>query len=229
MPTPYLTSPLRTRWEALGARVVDVAEGWSLPAAFAGAQAEVEAARRGVALGDESARGKLLIQGSQAEAAVARALGAAPGAVGATAALGGAEVCRLRPDLLFLGAPPAQRAGLLEALTAAAAAASSLTTVTDVTHGRFELRLVGPAAPELLSQVCGLDLHPSAFPSGQGRQTSVAKTRQLVVRADLAALPAYRLIGGRALGAFVWDALMVAGRELGLVPIGAQALGILAE
>ena len=51
-------------------------------------------------------------------------------------------------------------------------------------------------------------------------QTSVAKTHQLIIRADVADLPAYRLIGGRDLGAYVWDTLMEAGRDLQLSPIG---------
>jgi glycine cleavage system aminomethyltransferase T len=55
-------------------------------------------------------------------------------------------------------------------------------------------------------------------------QTSVAKTHQLIIRADVIDLPAYRLIGGRALGAYVWDTLMEAGRDLQLSPIGCQAL-----
>jgi glycine cleavage system aminomethyltransferase T len=41
-------------------------------------------------------------------------------------------------------------------------------------------------------------------------------------------LPAYRLIGGRNLGGYVWETLMEAGREFGAEPIGANTLKTLA-
>ena len=107
-----------------------------------------------------------------------------------------------------------------EVLRCAAQGMTEPLTITDVTHGRFELRLLGPAAGNLLSRVCGLDFHETRFAQGHVAQTSVAKTHQLIIRADVANLPAYRLIGGRALGAYVWDTLMEAGRDLQLSPIG---------
>ena len=97
-------------------------------------------------------------------------------------------------------------------------------TVTDVTHGRFEYRIVGPEAPRLLSKVCGLDFDDDAFPDRRCRETSVARVKALVVRADAGGLPAWRVLGGRAVGAYVWDILMEAGAELGIAPIGAAAL-----
>lgn len=228
-PLPFLTSPLEARWTALGARPASSAEGWRVPEVFTSVAAEAEAARRAVALGDQTPRGKLLVQGDEALALAQRALGVAPEAVGRMVQGDGVEASRLRRELLFVGAEPAVRARALAALQQAVAGAAGLVTVTDVTHGRFELRLVGPAAAELMSRVCSLDFDERAFPSASAKETSVARTRQLVVRSDLGDLPAFRLIGGRALGAYVWDTLMQAGRGLGIAPIGSKALGDLAE
>jgi heterotetrameric sarcosine oxidase gamma subunit len=93
-----------------------------------------------------------------------------------------------------------------------------------MTHGRAELRLIGPASAELLSRLCGLDFHPSAFPNLTARQSSLAKTTQLIIREDIGALPAYSLVGARSLGAYLWLAIMQAGRDLDIGPLGQAAL-----
>ena len=79
--------------------------------------------------------------------------------------------------------------------------------MTDVTHGRSEIRVVGPASTSLMRKVCGLDFHPEAFPDGAARQSDVAKTTQLVIRRDIGELPAFSVIGARSLGAYLWDTM----------------------
>jgi heterotetrameric sarcosine oxidase gamma subunit len=226
MTTHFLTSPLEPAWMRLDATVGKTDEGWRVPVAFGGAAGELQAAREGVVLGDDTPRGKIRVQGDGVDATVRDALGQLPEHVGRMAQAGAVEIVLLRPDLCHVGTTAPGRDSALAALTAACR--STPVTITDVTHGRFELRLVGPAAPVLLSKVCGIDFHGSAFGTGQARETSVAKTRQLVIRADLGDLPAYRLIGGRGLGLYIWDTLMEAGRDLGVEPIGADALLTLA-
>jgi sarcosine oxidase gamma subunit len=68
--------------------------------------------------------------------------------------------------------------------------------------------------------LCGLDFHPAAFPKGSAKQSSVAKTTQLVVCHDLAETAAYSIIGGRSLAAYLWETILVAGRDLGVRPVG---------
>ena len=222
MASPWYATPLHGRWEALGAHLIEVA-GWQVPERFGDGAPEARAAREGAALGDETPRAKLLVQGAEAAAAVAAATGLAAPRVGDVSG-GRVTACGLRPDLLFVAAGPGEGEGILKTLEQAAAAASGLVTVTDVTHGRFEYRIVGPEAPRLLSKVCGLDFDDDAFPDRRCRETSVARVKALVVRADAGGLPTWRILGGRALGAYVWDILMEAGAELGIAPIGAAAL-----
>lgn len=226
MATPFLTSPLETAWTRLGATMGQSDEGWRVPLSFGGAAEELQAARGGVVLGDDTPRGRIRVQGDGGDATVRDALGQPPEHVGTMAHAGAVEIVRLRPDLCHVGTTATGRDQALTALKAVRG--DTPVTITDVTHGRFELRLAGPAAPVLMSKVCGIDFHGSAFGPGQARETSVAKTRQLVIRADLGDLPAYRLIGGRALGLYLWDTLMEAGRDLGVEPIGADALLTLA-
>ena len=222
MAGPWYATPLHGRWESLDAHLTEVA-GWRVPERFGDGDAEARAAREGVALGDETPRAKLLVQGEEAAAAVAAATGSAAPPVGGVSG-DRVTACGLRPDLVLVAAGPGEAEAVLAALEGSAAEAAGLVTVTDVTHGRFEFRIVGPEAPRLLSKVCGLDFDAGAFPDRRARETSVARVRALVVRADAGELPAYRVLGGRALGAYVWDILMEAGAELGIAPIGAAAL-----
>ena len=222
--TPTLRSPLEDRWMESCTQVIEVAGGWRLPEAFRSPEAELKAARESVVVGDDTPRGKILLQGENCAEAARQAFGQAPDAVGTWVEAEGVELSRLRPDLLYCGTAPERLSFASAALQAAAQGVTGQLTVTDVTHGRFELRLLGPAAANLLSRVCGLDLHETSFAQGHVAQTSVAKTHQLIIRADVIDLPAYRLIGGRALGAYVWGTLMEAGRDLQLSPIGCQAL-----
>ncbi len=236
--TPFLTSPLEACWTRLGATIVEAGHGWRVPDSFAGHDAEMRIARRAVVIGDDTPRGKFRLQGDGAQQQASDALGIAVTGTGVVCEARGAdredadrilqiEGVLLRPDLCHVGCEMDGQTQVLEVLTQSVG--DSDTTVTDVTHGRFELRVVGPAAPVLLSKVCGLDVDSRAFPSGTAMQASVAKMAQLVIRSDLGELPAYRLVGGRALGAYVWDTLMEAGQELGVEPIGAQGLGMLTE
>ena len=222
MAGPRYTTPLHGRWEPLGAHLTEVA-GWQVPERFGDGATEERAARGGVALGDETPRAKLLVQGDDAARVIAAATGLAAPRVGEVSG-GRVTACGLRPDLLLVAAGPGEGEGILKALEDTAARAPGLVTVTDVTHGRFEYRIVGPQAPRLLSKVCGLDFDDSAFPDRRARETSVARVKALVVRADAGELPGFRLLGGRAPGAYVWDVLMEAGAEFDIAPIGAAAL-----
>ena len=78
--------------------------------------------------------------------------------------------------------------------------------------------MIGPNSQALLSKVCGLDFHPSTFPNEAAKQSSLAKTTQLIIRRDIGELSAFSIIGSQSLGPYVWDTLMEAGREFGDCP-----------
>jgi heterotetrameric sarcosine oxidase gamma subunit len=119
-------------------------------------------------------------------------------------------------------------------LEAAIATSGSFVTVTDVSHGRARLGLFGPGAALLLGRLCGLDFHDRAFPDGAARQSSVAKTTQLILRHDAllpdspgTLLPGYSVIGARSLAGYLWQTIMAAGSDLGLRPMGWRAAAVL--
>jgi len=219
-------TPLHPACQQLGAQFAEVC-GWHIAEIYSGVQTEVEAAQRGVGLGDDTPNGRLTIQSTQAEAVVQAAL-PAPAQAGAGAAVGaGTRIYRLRQDLFFISTPPGEEEAVQEKLSAAGAAADHFATVVDITHGRAEIRLVGPASQALLSKVCGLDFASAAFPDGTARQSSLARTSQLIIRRDAGSLPGFSIIGKRSLGLYVWDIISQAGREWGLTPIGRAALDLL--
>lgn len=218
MNQPIKRSPLHSTAQALAAQFADAA-GWQTPEIFTGVEMETAAARQHVALADASANGKILVQG-QAAAAVLLAVSLEIGA-GMATSLG--HVYRLRPDLFFVSTLPGAEVDSVHSLQVAAPAASGLVTVTDVTHGRAEVQLIGPNSRDLLSRLCGLDFHPATFPNQSARQSSVAKTTQLIIRRDLGQLPAFALVGARSLAAYLYDTIMQAGRDLGIAPIGRAA------
>ncbi|RME40382.1 MAG: hypothetical protein D6796_17275 [Caldilineae bacterium] len=111
---------------------------------------------------------------------------------------GDALLCRLTPAELYLfgKTPAAELPPLPPALRP-----------TDLTHGRAVLKLRRPDAAAILSTLCGLDFHDSAFPNLQVRQTSAAKVKTLIARADEDGVPTYYLHVSRSFGQYFWDTL----------------------
>ncbi|MFQ5576930.1 MAG: hypothetical protein ACE5G8_08075 [Anaerolineae bacterium] len=111
---------------------------------------------------------------------------------------GDALLCRLTPAELYLfgKTPAAELSSLPDSLRP-----------TDLTHGRAVLKLRSPGAAEALSAICGLDFHDTAFPNLQVRQTSAAKVKTLIARADENGAPTYYLHVPRPFGQYFWDTL----------------------
>ena len=196
------------------------------PFSFAAAAAgEVQQAlRAGLAVIDQSVHGKLLVQGDGADGVIEAAFQVADLAVGLGAEVEAAAVYRLRRDLYFVSTAVGAAGEVSADLRARVRTAGDFVTVTDVTHGRSQLLLLGAASAALLSKLCSLDLSDRGFPSGAARQTSCAKTRQLIIRRDECGVPAFAVIGGRSLASYLWEIIAEAGEEFGVTPVGVDAL-----
>jgi heterotetrameric sarcosine oxidase gamma subunit len=155
---------------------------------------------------------------------VKAALGVAPDSLGAGVKMEGGYVYRLRPDQFFVVTPPGGEAEMVTRLEKAVADGGAFVTVTDLSQGLAEMRLIGPNSRSVLSKVCGLDFGADAFPNLTVKQTSLAKTRQLLIRRDFGSLPAFTFAGAQSLSAYVWEVVMEAGQEFGIVPIGVAAM-----
>jgi sarcosine oxidase subunit alpha len=218
-------SPLETAAVERGARFTETGD-WRIAVSFGAPDREAEAARTSLALIDMSARGKLEILGAEAEQYLRDRLGSPTLEVGSGQAVPWGHLYRLRQDL-YIGTTPGAAAELVHELQTGARRAEHFVTVTEITHGRSELWLVGPQSRSVMAKVCGLDLQPSAFPDGTAAFASIAKTSQLILRRDVAGLLCFVLVGPRSLGDYLWRVLEEAGAEWQLVTAGTQALGIL--
>ena len=220
----------------MGARFVELAD-WQVPDIFTDVESEIARARAAVVLGDESAKGRVLAQSAGIDGMLRQLIDPPELPVGGGQRLGDRAngdrqpdagecwIYRLRPDMVFVSTPPGGEGNMAARLKAAAdAGASELTAITDVTDGRAEIRIVGPTSSQLLSKVCGLDFDDEVFSDGEAAQTSLAKTRQLILRRDVGSLAAYSIIGRRSLGDYVWGILAEAGGEWEIGPIGLSGL-----
>lgn len=164
---------------------------------------QVQVARAVVGLGEITGRTLLHLRGNDAEAA----LNQADMKIGDVAATDDGLLARLRRDEFILLA----RDGRTAAEAVARMIGDHRVTLTDVTHGRCGLLLVGTHASDVLPKVCGLDF--DLFPNLHAAQTSLAKVRTLIIRADADAALAYGLFVDRSLAAYVWGVVFDAARE----------------
>jgi heterotetrameric sarcosine oxidase gamma subunit len=127
-------------------------------------------------------------------------------------------------EWLLLG-PPGKAAQIRARLDELIDAEREPVSVTDVTHGRALIRLTGERAADVLSAVCGIDLSDAVTPDGAAFRASVAALATDVVRDDVAGVRSYLLHCERSSGQYLFDALMSAGRDLGIEIDGFQAQG----
>jgi aminomethyltransferase len=221
--SPSMISPIHGLARKLGAQFVEIA-GWQVPQVYQTVEEEVATARHGLALADASSSGKIVVEGAPS-AAVLQVTWAMPatnigqGVIGASGRL-----YRLRKEQFFIHIPAGQEQDVTRRLIEVTQETGERVTVTDITHGRADLLLVGPSSPVLLSRLCGVDFHPGQFPDLTAKQSTVAKTRQLILRRDMGDTPAYSLIGARSLAAYLWGTILEAGSDLDIGPIGQAAL-----
>jgi heterotetrameric sarcosine oxidase gamma subunit len=210
---------------ALDARLRDEA-GWRVPESYGDPAEEAARARAGVGLADASACGKLLVQSAAVEPLLVKVANVEWLVVGSALRVRVEEsrtlACRLAEDELLLLTPAAEAAAvarLLENVVATAGCAH----LTDITSGLAVLDVLGPRARALLARLSPLDL--DGLPPLAVAQGELARVHAILVVLDRPA--GVRALVAREYGAFAWEALVEAGRDLGLTPVGAAARALL--
>ena len=101
--------------------------------------------------------------------------------------------------------------------------------VTPVTTAYASINVAGPRSRELMQRlVSGVDLSPEAFGYMQVRTGSVAGVEDCVLwRIGFTGELSYEIHVPASYGLHVWEALMAAGEDLGVVPFGVEAQRIL--
>ena len=237
-----MTEPAMTRRSALhaahmaaGARLGEH-DGWQCPEGYAGVEDELRTVRSGVGLADVSPAAKLDVRGNDALSAIARRLSLPAPVTGTVTHLSpplstrNGLLCCLTPlhARLFVPADAAARVATRWARAHAADTHPVRARLTDVTSAYTVIQVSGPRSRELLRKLTALDLGAGTFPDLTCAQTGIAGIHALILRADVRALLSFQVCCGRESGAFVWDALLDAGREFGARPVGLAALRTLA-
>jgi 4-methylaminobutanoate oxidase (formaldehyde-forming) len=99
--------------------------------------------------------------------------------------------------------------------------------VADVTERHAVVSLWGPDSRRTLARVTRDDLSSAAFPYLTSRMVEVGGVEVRANRVSFAGELGYELVVPRADAGHVWDAVMAAGREFGIEPVGYYALNTL--
>jgi 4-methylaminobutanoate oxidase (formaldehyde-forming) len=221
---------------ARGARM-QARGAWQIPADFGSIDTELEAARTAVAIGEPCGAAVLEIEGTEMVDLAAR-LGVETVPVGTAALVTLLDVretrwCRLTqararvllgPNSIHRGGGSAASGELLAALSSPTDASSGCLHVTDVSSGLTSLVILGPRSPDLLARLVRLDVDPRVFADRAVALTGAIGVPLQLLRWDHGSLLAYELMVGRDVAEYFGDALTHAGENLGLKPIGAEAL-----
>ena len=229
MPNPLIKlTPLHSVFQQRNVQLIEH-QGWKVSQVYTTLEAELAAAQQRVAVADVSSNGKIIVQGNQAHAFLTVVLDLPAVDINEGTLVMDVGVYRLRNDIFFISTLPGKEEIIKEILVAATQKSDQFITITDVTHGRSEILVIGPSSPELLSKLCGLDFHPSIFPDMVAKQSSFAKTSQLIIHRDIVGLVAFSIIGARSLGEYLWSTIIEAGREWDITLLGQSALNTLQE
>ena len=218
----------------MGATMGDYA-GWQRPSVYTSVEDELMVARTSAGICDVSPVGKLLLQGTDGQSVLQRALEWAKPLqvgeiqVGPSEGLDGtsstAMALKLGHDELFISCAASEVRALTSVMTAEASSysAGGSVHVLDMTSAYAGINIVGPKASDLLSKATDLDLHPGALTNLTCSQGQVAEIHAVVARWDQAGVLAYDLYFGREYGCYMWEVLLEAGEEYGILPVGVEA------
>jgi aminomethyltransferase len=228
-PTVHRT-PLDERHAALGARMIDFA-GWLMPVQYAGILEEHRAVRERAGLFDLSHMGELFVEGSDAGAGLAHALVTNPPALADGRAQysmivqpdGGIVddliVYRLGPDR-FLVVANASNARVVSDLLAERLAGFRA-VLDDRSLATALVAIQGPRSVEIVRPITDVDLDGLRYYAiAEG---AVAGIPALVARPGYTGEDGFEVFVDTNRAVELWDALMAAGADHGLAPIGLGA------
>lgn len=227
--TPLRRSAMHQHHLALGASMVDQ-DGWQQPKSYGSVDGELRSLRESVGLCDVSPAAKLILKGRHVGQVVSTSFpGAAPLDTGTVTTvvltdrpeIGVVRLARLADDELIALTDTGLSGGLADYL---GGSPDNCFHLVDMTSALAGVRLIGPSAPELLTDLAESDTSDFAFHDRQCVQTRVAGIHGLILRWDTAGLPGYEIYFSRDFGEYLWDVLLEAGEELGGIPVGVESL-----
>ena len=210
---------------------------WGRPSWFGRWQEEHRAAREGVTVMDMSFMGKFLVQGRDAGRSLNRLSGnqvdGAAGTITYTQWLN--EAGKLEADLTvtkltderFLVVVTDTMVRHAETWMKRNIPEEAHASVTEVTSAYGQLNVQGPNSRALLQKLTSVDLSHGAFPFRAAREIDIGFARALCIRITYVGELGYELYVPAEQAVHVYDRIVEAGREFGLVHAGLKALGSL--
>ena len=131
-------------------------------------------------------------------------------------------VTRLADDRLLVVAPTAAHTKTLALLRRAATGRA--VAVFDASAALATIAVMGPSSRELISRISDADLSTSALPWGRACELELGGGTALCLRVSFVGELGYELYPGAELAVSVYDAVVAAGRDLGLRHAGYHAL-----
>jgi glycine cleavage system aminomethyltransferase T len=94
----------------------------------------------------------------------------------------------------------------------------------DVTSIFACFMLAGPRSASVLGKLTSLNLEEKYLPNRTCRQSSFAHVHAAILRDDLRSMSSFKILVARDYGEFVWDSILHAGHEFGIVRMGIDAV-----
>jgi heterotetrameric sarcosine oxidase gamma subunit len=212
-------SPVEAALTRAGATFVEH-DGATIAADFGSAAGELAILIRAVGIADRADLGVLELTGHPGTVVhtAERVAGRAP-SPGSAVRTSSAWWCLVGDRVLIL-CEPARRAALAAALAAAVTRAPGV-EVRDVSDGHAAVSVVGPRAPELLRAVTGGGAQAQPAADGACVEGELAGTPVLLLRESATQ---HLLVMARGDEPADWQALLEAGRALGVAYVGREAL-----
>ncbi len=225
---PIRRSPMAGIAARLGANWLDDTTHWA--ADYGDASAEIAAATSAVVVADWGPTDKLAVKGASGRRVLdGLGIGAPLGETAATA-LSGTPMrsWALAPDetLLILAADGMPTGAAAGAVTTAVEAAGAI--VSNLSSGLAGMRVVGPAARELLIEICAVDLAAGRFTNERIAMAPMGNVRVTFARRDIGTVPAFELLVARDQAAYLFEALLHVGEVHGVRAAGQRAIDSLA-
>ena len=215
MKAPLRQSPLHHVVHALGA-TFGPHLGWNIALHFAAPDAEEAALKTGVGIADASWLGKLELKGRQAEID--------------SITLEEGKTWGLARGHYFIACDPMSGSAIIESIEGQVAGRKtqdpswkSCIHAIDVSSTFAGILLAGPHSRDVLQRLTAPDVSDAALANGACLSAKVAGLHARIMRDDLDETLAYWLFVGTEYAAYAWEAIMHAGHQFGIVPVGQEA------
>lgn len=235
---PFRQTAIHERHAKLGPKWMDMGE-WKRPLLYTSVEQECKAVRDAVGIIDVSTLGKLELRGAGAGAFLDwlhpnrfsdlragrvryRAMCDDAGIV-----LDDGTVARLGPDRFLLTTATGTIEAVEQWFTWWLAGSGRDVQVTNVTSEYAAVNLTGPLSREVMTRLTRLDVSAKAMPYLSALEGEVAGVPAIILRLGFVGELGYEMHVPADYGAYLWDAIIEAGHDLGIEPFGIEAQRVL--